>query len=283
MTLRKETKTCSCGESFTAYIKVVDGQDELGGFEYCPKCREAKEHEWVKGEVLKALPVLREKGLARWTQDCNLPAKFLSKTFDNFEKSLQPKAFNVMSKFDKKQSIVLLSPNVYGVGKTHLVAALINKTYLVAENTAEVIQTDYLAFSEDGSPVNIRRHRCPVYFTVENVLLSRIRQTYNRNSKYDNTEEYEETEEDVYRQLSQYQLLVIDDVGKVRPKDFGFLQGVYFRIIDHRYSNDMPIILTTNLDYAELENHIGGACADRLREMCESNFVRMTGKSYRQK
>ncbi|GAJ02756.1 unnamed protein product, partial [marine sediment metagenome] len=35
------------------------------------------------------------------------------------------------------------------------------------------------------------------------------------------------------------------------------------------------------LDYPELEELIGGACADRLREMCGKNILKMSGKSYR--
>jgi DNA replication protein DnaC len=44
----------------------------------------------------------------------------------------------------------------------------------------------------------------------------------------------------------------------------------------------LPIIITTNLDVVRIEEHIGGACADRLVQMCGKNFVRMTGKSYRE-
>lgn len=42
-----------------------------------------------------------------------------------------------------------------------------------------------------------------------------------------------------------------------------------------------PIILTTDLSLSELEAHIGGACMDRLREMCGVNIVKMAGLSYK--
>ena len=159
-------------------------------------------------------------------------------------------------------SILLLSPNVYGVGKTHLVCALANKIVETAE-PARLTRSLY-----------IQKYRCPVYFITEAKLLSRIRDTYNKKDG--------ETEEEIYTTLQAYQLLIIDDVGKVRPRDYSFLQGVYFRIIDDRYTNEIPIILTTNLDANELEAHIGGASADRLREMFgKEGFIILKGQSYR--
>jgi len=117
---------------------------------------------------------------------------------------------------------------------------------------------------------------CPVHLTTEQKLLNRIRQTYNQR------DEEGETEEDVFSALERFHLLIIDDVGKVRPRDYSFLQGVYFRIIDDRYTEEDNIILTTNLDLAELETHIGGASSDRLREMAgKQGFIKMTGKSER--
>lgn len=285
-TLRKETRTCSCGKDFTAYIKVVDGKDALDGETTCQECRAlVEEGEW-KNELLTVLPLSQSNQLALWLQECNLPLLFRGKTFANFERKLQPKAYDTLKNYNResRKSIVLLSPDLYGVGKTHLVAALINNTYLVAKDTASITQTKLLAFNEDGSYVNIKKYPCPVYFAVENTLLSRIRQTFSRSNKHDDDPFYEETEEDVYQKLAKYELLVIDDVGKVRPRDFSFLQSVYFRIIDDRYSNELPIILTTNLSFTELEAHIGGACADRLLEMAgKENFILMTGKSYRRK
>jgi len=44
------------------------------------------------------------------------------------------------------------------------------------------------------------------------------------------------------------------------------------------------LILTMNLTLQELEDHIGGAPADRLREMCgRSGFITMKGESYRKR
>ena len=106
--------------------------------------------------------------------------------------------------------------------------------------------------------------------------MARIRATFNREGQGG------ETDEDIYRTLLRYDLLVVDDVGKVRPRDYSFLQGVFFRIIDDRYTSRKPVIVTTNLSLPELETHIGGAASDRLREMCGAKgLIKMTGQSFR--
>ena len=209
-----------------------------------------------------------------------MPSKFLNSSFENFDAKLQPKAFKAVKElqweWDEEndtppKTLILLSPGVYGVGKTHLVCALANHII----NSEEKATIDKY--------MNINKRKCPVYFVSENALLQRIRQSFNRSNKHNNNELYEETETDIYEKLARVKLLIIDDVGKVRPRDLTFLQSVYFNIIDQRYTDNQPIILTTNLDFSDLEEHIGGACADRLREMAgKDGFIKMVGKSYRQ-
>lgn len=198
----------------------------------------------------------------RWKAESGVSGIFLAKTFANFKRELQPKAFDAVSSL-KESSLVLLSPDVYGLGKTHLVAALAN----------HLLATSEPAYFQEKS-YHIVVARCPIHLTTEAVMLARIRNTYNR--------EEGETEEEIFSQLIHVPLLIIDDVGKVQPRDLSFLQGVYYRIIDARYIHERRLILTTNLHLSELEEHIGGASTDRLREMCgKSGFIIMKGTSYR--
>uniref|UniRef100_A0A6M3KH06 Putative IstB domain protein ATP-binding protein n=1 Tax=viral metagenome TaxID=1070528 RepID=A0A6M3KH06_9ZZZZ len=230
----------------------------------CQKCRA---EEWRKQELQKVeaeLPQATEEQRDLWFEKCGISCKFADKTFDNFAQRLQPLAFKVMSSYIYT-SVLLLSPDLYGVGKTHLLAALAHK---ILNTQIPVVITEYN---------HIQLRSCPVLYTTETQLLARIRRTY------DNRGVDSETEYDIYSELENIEHLLIDDVGKVRPRDYSFLQGVYFRIIDTRYTNEMPIVITTNLGFSDLEAHIGGACADRLREMCGQNIIKMAGKSYRAK
>jgi len=279
-TSTKVEKTCACGVKFTDTIWTGRDGKELPGHNECPRCRELRQFEQRKAEAEKKLEEVSFDQETKWlTEDSNLPSKFVSNTFDNFNSKLQPKAFAAVKNLQWQwkdtnddeglppKSLVLLSPGVYGVGKTHLVCALMN--HIIATEGKATMRKD----------LYIQKHRCPVFFVSENELLRRIRNTYNRSNT---PEHHEETEEDIYKKLEAFDLLIIDDVGKVRPRDLNFLQGVYFNIIDQKYNNSQPIILTTNLDFNELENHIGGACADRIREMAgKDGFILMKGQSYR--
>lgn len=82
--------------------------------------------------------------------------------------------------------------------------------------------------------------------------------------------------------LNLAKLLIVDDLGAERGTDFA-LEKVY-DVIDSRYRSKKPIILTTNLDMAQMKN-----CSDvrykriydRIFEMCYP--VKMDGLSWRKK
>lgn len=120
-----------------------------------------------------------------------------------------------------------------------------------------------------------RGDTAPCTSRLEPQLLDRIYSTFNR------TDDNAETTEQLYKMLERRQVLIIDDVGKIKPRELAFVQGVYFRIIDTRCVSGKPIVMTSNLSLAELEEHIGGASADRLREMCGPNVIKISGISYR--
>lgn len=229
----------------------------------CPECDKKERAQTEIKRLELELPKEIQKVTDNWYDQANLKGIFYEKELSNFDDKLQPIAYKFIKEY-REGSFILLSPNTYGVGKTHLVSALINKI-LSDSVKAAVVAKQY---------PHIARYSCPATFITEPQLLADIRNSYNKNS--------ETSEEEIFNKLDRYSLLIIDDVGKVRPHDYSFLQGVYFRIIDDRYTSERDIGLTTNLDFTELEAHIGGACADRLREMCGKNFIKMAGKSYRQ-
>lgn len=238
------------------------------------------EQEKARAEEELALFIPQQR--ARWTEASAIPPKYAGATFENFNKEKQPAAFEFMNAYNwhSGKSAVLYSPKTFGVGKTHLVCALLHK--IIATEEVARIRAERVTFSswkakggyEQAMNYRLLGQSCPLYFATEIELLARIRATFAPDPT--------ETEEQLFAQLKTCGLLVIDDVGKVRPRDSSFVQGCYYRIIDGRYGNMKPIILTTNLDLAGLEAHIGGACADRLVQMCGRNYVKMIGKSYRE-
>ena len=258
---------CKCGKEFETGHWEKDGAVLSKDGEACRECAEKQfAVQRIKDGEAK-LPAIIKETKEEWLYNCGLKDKYREKTFANFNQKAQPAAYKVMKAYDGTRSIILSSPDLYGVGKTHLVAALINQ---LIEN-ANGAHLD--KFGE------IHCHWNPIEFTTESEILNRLRATYNHHRE---DERHHETEEEVYRSLMSIRHLFIDDVGKIRPYDYSFLQGVYYQIIDSRYCSDAPIVITTNLSLEELEKHIGGACADRLREMCgKENIITMTGKSQR--
>ena len=230
----------------------------------CDACAEVRAQQ-AKGERLaKELERAKRWQSSEWLDQsgARVMGAFLIKTLAEFQRDRQPRAYDAIAAWNG-ESLILASPGCYGVGKTHLVCAL--AAQLLMGDTAKIVR-DY-----------IRELPCPVHITNEARLIGRVRQTFNRHDEEDG-----ETEEGIYRSLLQPKLLIIDDVGKVRPRDSSFLQGVYYRIIDDRYVEEKAVILTTNLSLDELEQHIGGACSDRMREMCgKTGIIVMSGQSYR--
>lgn len=136
------------------------------------------------------------------------------------------------------QGLFFLGPP--GVGKTHLAIAALK----------EVIQS--------------RGARGFFYKTAE--LLQQIRNTYNRG--------VEETEMEILKPVFESDVLVLDDVGVERPTEW--TQETLAILIDKRYSNQKPTILTGNLNDALDGDHYGDSVQfrlgprtrSRLKEMC---------------
>lgn len=255
--------TCTeCKKVFRGdYREYIDNGEIIQFTEVCPGCKSHQLYLERVEESNKKLPEEINDVLIGWLCESNIPNSFDDKMLNNFKRELQPTAYDRIKNWNNS-SMVLSSPNIYGVGKTHLSCALIH----IAFSKAKPAFINEYGF--------IKHLSCPAYFITEPELLTHIRNTYNGGSN--------ETEADIYDKLSKYKLIVIDDVGKTKPRDYSFLQGVYFNIINSRYNIGKHIVLTTNLSLSDLENHIGGACSDRLVEMCGNDgFIVMAGKSYR--
>jgi DNA replication protein DnaC len=72
-------------------------------------------------------------------------------------------------------------------------------------------------------------------------------------------------------------LLIVDDIGAEKPSEW--TQERVYSVIDHRYANCQPLIVTSNLPPSKLAGQIGERAASRLAEMCE--VVAMTGSDRR--
>jgi DNA replication protein DnaC len=62
------------------------------------------------------------------------------------------------------------------------------------------------------------------------------------------------------------QLLVLDDLGAEKASEY-VLDRLYL-IINGRYENDLPTLITTNLGLEQLRQQVGPRIVSRISEMC---------------
>lgn len=108
------------------------------------------------------------------------------------------------------------------------------KTLLACRIALEFLKEGYLK----GKTTNFR-------FVIFATILSSIRDTYSNNQK---------SESEVINQFLQPDLLLIDDFFTNRPTDWTI--DVIYRIINERYENLLPTIITSNPSLPEIEEII---------------------------
>lgn len=110
---------------------------------------------------------------------------------------------------------------------------------------------------------------------IDNGMSTRVTDTLSIMASLKATYSNDETEDDVLYRLSHCKLLVIDDLGKEAPTDWVLSQ--LFRIINTRYEQLKPVVVTTQFSRPELierlakngDEETAVAIVSRLFEMCE--------------
>lgn len=170
-------------------------------------------------------------------------------TFESFERQRQPAAYDAAHEFaktaDGREALVMCGP--FGLGKTHLAIAITHHW--------------------------IRQRGMGAKFYSASGLWSRIRRTYDEWGG--------EGEANIYNEVAQAPLLILDDVGR-RHTNTEASRNYYDRIIGARYERGAPMVVTTNLSIGELESWITLASFSRLAEMAKrGSILSMVGDDYR--
>ncbi|WP_423244953.1 ATP-binding protein [Hathewaya massiliensis] len=241
--LEYKLKTCpKCGEPINKKIEILNKPMIVPVMCSCRK-KELKEKEIREQNREKQIRV------KQIINNSLMDQKFKNSTFENwdFTKGTK-KMYEVGNKYAdrfqemKKESLGLLIYGEPGNGKTYTAACISNA---------------------------LIDKMVPVICVSINALLERIKETYNRFGN--------EGEDTVLRSLSNADLLIIDDLGT--EQDTIWSRPKIYNILDSRYRNSLPLIITTNLPLRELENRYEKRTYDRLLEMCTP--VLNDGKSIR--
>lgn len=70
-----------------------------------------------------------------------------------------------------------------------------------------------------------------------------------------------------FRKYRDARLLFVDDLGAAKPSEF--TEEINFRLINHRYENELPTLMTSNVETKHMRDRLGDRVTSRLAEMCE--------------
>lgn len=154
-----------------------------------------------------------------------------------------------------------------GTGKSYMAAAILKDR--IYSDALKHYQELYYGKEKHGPQFALdRSSKSWEWITVPELLLS-LRSSFKDKS--------DETEEGIIRQYSRVEWLILDDLGAEKSSEFT-IQSLYL-IIDRRYSEMRPTIITSNLSLGEISEKVGDRIASRIAGMCK--VVELKGKDRR--
>ena len=224
----KECNFCGKKLKINDFSWAYVNSDIINDATYCERCncKEASEI-WLKYDLIIETQKQREMLLDKVKhlfKNNNLGKRQLDSTFENYKITEQNNQIykNVKKYVDKllqnKTNNGLFITGTYGVGKTYLASCIANE---------------------------LIKNNIPVVFGTLIQLLGYIKETY-RDTNISDTE---------YINLySNVDLLIIDDLGKEKPTEW--VLEKLFLIVNNRYNNYLPIVITTNYNRKELRERL---------------------------
>jgi DNA replication protein DnaC len=233
---------------FPPALKRKYGKDSVWSYHPCtPECEKKNDQdEW---NLLR-----REARVASLQERSGLTKRLRDYSFMNFHRGSEESrparaAARVWDYFLNWEENKAAGKGLYlgggvGTGKTHLAVALMNEL--------------------------IRYKRVPCLFVTIPELLDNLRGTYDNPNR--NIDEWMEA-------VKNADFLVLDDLGS--EKATAWVQERLFVIINHRYLESLPTVITSNTPPINLASQVGERTASRILSM--STGIEFEGADYRYK
>jgi len=173
---------------------------------------------------------------------CHVPERYLNCSFENFDTNDNNRSvFKTLSEVKNITDTIYLSGTV-GTGKTHLSVAL-----------ARNIRTSQIEKAN---------------FQPATSVLLQLRAGFGKDSNI--------SERDSLKCYQKNEVLIIDDLGAEKLTDY--VIQAWYSIIDYRYSNMLPTVITSNLSVADLAVRFGDRIASRI---ASGNVLTLRGSDRR--
>lgn len=188
----------------------------------------------------------RQQELERNIKSAQIPKRFTKVTFetlrlDNHNRQAYLAAKKYAEEFTRDTSDGLIIAGPVGTGKTHLAIAIL-RTVLQKGIPGICVQVPELLYE--------------------------IRQSFG----YENADKA-----NLLNLVKTAEFLVLDDLGAEKATDW--VRETIFVVIDARYRDLKPMVITTNCTLDELAERIGDRIASRIVEMCQGIYL--GGKDWR--
>lgn len=207
----------------------------------CEDCKAAEQKKWIEKRHRNAM------------KSIGVPSRYLNARIEDFP--------------DDYHHLTQTRAGVYlygscGVGKTHLMAALVRNDVMNAKPKKSIGYNPYRGFN-DGPTYNY-----PIFGTVPE-LLYKLRSTYNNN--------FDSSENTIIESYTNSETLYLDDLGTEKASEWA-LEKLFF-IIDRRYKNEKRILFSSNYSLSQLSNRLDDRIASRIAGMCD--VIEMKGPDRR--
>jgi DNA replication protein DnaC len=247
---------CSeCGKEHTTY-ETLENREHL-----CEECRDAKHRKEAKETAINKFNIQKDY-IIQGRTGLGVPKRYVECSLGNFIGNVSELVETWINK--GSDNLLLQSPKA-GNGKTHLAIACLKQ--MLISNIDKMIE------KEDGSGaryVDFKEVRYDNgYFKDFVSIMGEIKASFDDKST---------SERDVIRKYVAFDVLVIDDIGAEKPSDY--TQAVIYEIINTRYNDMKPTIVTTNLSSKDMTEIYGSRMLSRI---ASGVIIQLSGNDMRLK
>ncbi len=250
-TMTKPQYKCkNCKDSGIEYDGIVHYKNiGVMGKRFCDECEKGKQmfREWMQlPEQKNQHQKFKQDKIERALRLSNLSPVYLNAKLEDLKDNgaLQKTCRLYLDNWEKIKPLGLgyyFWGNV-GAGKTYTAAILANEL--------------------------MKRHFVEVLFLKMPEAVARIKKTFGAEKK--------SPDKDLFDKMREVEMLILDDLGIEKVSDW--LADEIYQVVEHRYSNNLPMIITSNQSLSDIGQVYREQVASRLTQKTKSIHFTQTDK-----